>query len=272
MEMPNLAARSNCFNPSSSMQRPMALAASAQLSPAETCARRSNVALALILAPLLAYTTNPKRQARSRGLTPAASHADGTDRSVSQPGVIGGAVIKAARRSARLSRRELARTLGVGVTTVRSWEIGSVPLYCIPYSILMRLSQSLEHACAHGASLTELLLASQCDLLVAAALAGSEDYAEVPPIDSDQSGQKARRLLRWALTGEVPKPYSNFSQRRPLLTEQAALRFLAVADDLARGELGAALMTYGTALRALSERQSASYQAAEEVMSDDQST
>jgi len=49
---------------------------------------------------------------------------------ISPPGVIGGAVIAAARRSAALSRRRLARRLAVTPATVRAWETGAlaVPL------------------------------------------------------------------------------------------------------------------------------------------------
>ena len=191
----------------------------------------------------------------SNSLTPTASHANGKNRSVSQPGAIGGAVLKAARLSARLSRCELARTLGVGLTTIYAWETGSVPLYCVPYCVLLSLSQVLGRARARGASLTELLIASQCDLLIAATLDGTENYAEVPPLDPDTDCQNARNVLRWALTGAVPEPYCPYAPRQPLLAEKDALRFLAVAEGLARGEQGAPLAAFGAAILASADRQ-----------------
>jgi len=207
---------------------------------------------------LLQHSMDKKPLTRPHSPTSAASHPCGINRSVLQPGAIGGAVIKAARRSARLSRGQLARTVGVGVPAVCAWETGSVPLYCVPYDLLLNLSQALERTRAQGASFAELLLASQCDVFIAAALAGTENYAEVPPLDSDTDGQTTRDLLRWALTGTVPEPYRPYAPRHRLLAKQDALRFLAVAQGLARGEQGAALAAFGAALLALADRQPAS--------------
>jgi DNA-binding transcriptional regulator YiaG len=195
------------------------------------------------------------RISQSHVMMPTDSRANSLIGAVARPGTIGGAVIKAARRSARLSRGQLARTVGVGVPTVCAWETGSVPLYCVPYDLLLNLSQALERTRAQGASFAELLLASQCDLLMAAALAGTEDYAEVPPLDSDTDGQNTRDLLRWALTGTVPEPYRPYAPRHRLLTKEDALRFLAVAEGLTRGEQGAALAAVGAGLLALADRQ-----------------
>jgi len=197
-------------------------------------------------------------QTRSNCPMPTASHADGLHRSVSQSGAIGGAVLHAARRSTRLSRSELARTLGVGLTTIYAWEAGSMPLYSVPYGVLLDLSQALTSARAQGTGLAELLLASQCDLLIAATLDGTEDYAEVAPLDSDTDGQSARDLLRWALTGTVPEPYCPYAPPHPLLTRRDAARFLTVAEGLARGEQGKALVAFGAALLALADRQATS--------------
>lgn len=77
---------------------------------------------------------------------------------VSPPGVIGAAVIKAARRSAGLTHRGLARRLAVSTATVRSWENGSVPLYCVDYGQLRQLGNVLSHAGAKvGCELAELV-------------------------------------------------------------------------------------------------------------------
>jgi hypothetical protein len=63
--------------------------------------------------------------------------------------------------------------LAVSLTTVRGWENGSRPLYCVRYDQLRRLAEALRQAGAHvGQETSELVLASQCDLLIAGILRG----------------------------------------------------------------------------------------------------
>ena len=122
--------------------------------------------------------------------------------------MIGAAVIQAARRSAHLTRPSLARLLNVSAATVRSWENGTIPLFSVPYGQLQQLADALKRAGAQvGHELGELLLASQCDLLLTGMLHGFEDYAEVPPIEEDSTeAEAARELLRWALGRDSPEP------------------------------------------------------------------
>ncbi len=101
---------------------------------------------------------------------------------VSPPGVIGAAVIRAARHSACLPRRRLAQMLSVSHGTVGAWEDGTTPLFCVRYGQLRALADALTDAGGRvGWELDELLIASQCDLLMTGMLHGFEDYAEVPP-------------------------------------------------------------------------------------------
>jgi transcriptional regulator with XRE-family HTH domain len=167
--------------------------------------------------------------------------------------VIGGAVIKAARRSAGLSRRRLARTLGVSLRTVHGWENGTCPLFCADYNQLCQLARALDEADAKvGYEVGDLVLASQCDLLLTGMLRGFEDYAEVPPVDEDGAeGEAARRLVRWALTGAVPERYRPFASAGPLLARQDVAAFTALARDLSAGSHGDQLTSYGAALVAL---------------------
>jgi transcriptional regulator with XRE-family HTH domain len=164
---------------------------------------------------------------------------------VSPPGVIGGAVIAATRRSAGLSRRRLARSLTVTPATLRAWETGALPLYYVSYDQLRDLASQLAEP---GAALDGLLLASQCDLLVAGMLGGFEDYAEVPPVDHESAGESARSLLRWALAGEVPEQYRRHAQSGQLLADTDIGRFRALAANLAAGRQGPELSGYGAAL------------------------
>jgi transcriptional regulator with XRE-family HTH domain len=172
----------------------------------------------------------------------------------SPPGVIGGAVITAARRSARLSRRNLARRLTVSTATVRSWENGTLPLYEVNSVQLGQLADTLSGAGAlAGCGYSELILASQCDLLITGMLHGFEDYAEIPPIDEETEGHDARSLLRWALTGRVPDQYSKYATEGPLLSRSDATAFAAIARDLQDGSGGWDLASYGTALAELAK-------------------
>jgi transcriptional regulator with XRE-family HTH domain len=175
---------------------------------------------------------------------------------VSPPGVIGAAIIKAARRSAGLTRRRLARMLEVRPAVVRAWENGTTPLFCVDYSQIRHLANALSRAGAQaGTETAELVLASQCDLLVTGMLHGVEDYAEVPPVDEGgTAGQAARDLLRWALTGQVPGPYRQYASSCPLLAKPDATFFAYLARELQAGSHGYDLAGYGAALVDLTVR------------------
>jgi hypothetical protein len=109
----------------------------------------------------------------------------------------------------------------VGLAAVRSWENGSYPLFCMGYDELRRLASALDqrHEGVRNA-LDELLLVSQCDLLLTGMLRGSEDYAKVPPIDE-------------------PGP------------EQDVIALTATARDQISGSHGDQLISFAAALAAL---------------------
>jgi DNA-binding transcriptional regulator YiaG len=171
------------------------------------------------------------------------------------PGVIGGAVIRAARRSGHLTQPNLARALKVSTATVRAWENGTIPLFSVPHGQLQRLAAALNHAGAQvGHELNELLLASRCDLLITGMLHGFEDYAEVPPIEERSAeADMVRELIRWALVGPVPNRYRQHASPRPLLDKGDVDLFIAAARDLEAGSQGHDLVGYGSALVALAE-------------------
>ncbi len=172
--------------------------------------------------------------------------------------MIGAAVVQAARSSAHLTRRRLARLLNVRVATVRSWENGTIPLFCMPYGELQQLSETFSRAGARvGHELGELLLASRCDLLLTGMLHGFEDYAEVPPIDEDGTeAETARELLHWALTGAAPERYRQYAHLGQLLAMNDIDLFAATAQDLRSGMHGDDLADFGSVLLALADQSS----------------
>jgi hypothetical protein len=176
--------------------------------------------------------------------------------SVSPPGVIGAAVVRAARHSVRLSRIGLSRRVNVSTATVRGWESGILPLFSVPYGQLQQLAQVLGDTGAQvGTELGDLLLASRCDLLLTGLLNEFEDFAEVPPIDEDGvEAERARSLLRWALAGQVPDAYRQYASARRLLDRKYVNSLAAIADDLRAGSYGADLISFGDVLAGLASR------------------
>jgi transcriptional regulator with XRE-family HTH domain len=189
----------------------------------------------------------------TRSPSPAGVQAGETFLPVSAPGVIGGAIVRAARKSARKSRRKLARMLTVSPDTVCRWEDGTCALFCVPYADLCRLAAAFDQAGTRvRCDVAQLVLASQCDLLVTGILQGFEDYAEVPPVDEDSTeGEAARDLLRWAVIGDLPEQYRSFAPARPLLAVEDVIAFTALAQRLSSRSRGDQLASYGHALVAL---------------------
>lgn len=178
----------------------------------------------------------------------AASHGSMNARSVLPRGVIGAAVMRSARQSARVPRRTLAEGARVSLRETRAWETGATPLYCVQYRQLREIAAIFERAGASGASLDELVRASQCDLFLAGVLTGTEDYADLPALETGENAHRVRELLRWALVGEPPEPYAPWARPRPLLPESDVRQVFAVAASLERGDRGTDLSSYGTAL------------------------
>ena len=172
---------------------------------------------------------------------------------VSPPGVIGAAIIKTARRSARLTRRRLARAAAVSPATVREWENGTLPLYSVGYRELRHLAETLASAGASvGANVADLTAAAQCDLLITGMLHGFEDYAEVPPVEEPgHRGDLARELLRWALAGILPDRFGGLANPGPLLAPADTTALTSLARDLRAA--GPELASFGATLLTLAE-------------------
>jgi hypothetical protein len=145
--------------------------------------------------------------------------------------------------------------LAVSPLTVRTWEDGTRPVFSVRYDQLCQVAGALRKAGACvGQETSELVLASQCDLLIVGVLHGFEDYAEVPPVDDDSEGEAARSLLRWALSGVAPDRYRAYAPTGPLLARPDVILFAAAARDLQADSCGSDLTGYGAALIALTAR------------------
>jgi len=141
----------------------------------------------------------------------------------------------------------------VDCPTVRGWENGAAPLFIVPHVQLYDLAHAVSSSEVQAtALLKELVLAGQCDLLVADMLDGSADYAELPPIGEDNpSGQIARDLLSWAFRGTVPSRYRQVSRPGCLYACPDRYRMAEIVDDLRLSERGSDLAGYAGALSVL---------------------
>lgn len=171
----------------------------------------------------------------------------------SAPGVIGGVIVRASRRSAGLTRRRLAGSLNIDVRALLRLERGIVPLFCLPYDQLRDLAECLSaRKPATELLFAELLRAGQCDLLIAGLLLGIEDFAEVPPADEDnQEGQLVRDLLIWAFRGVVPMRYREVVEPGCLIATTDRRQIAAILHHIRAGERDTDRSRYVEALSAL---------------------
>jgi hypothetical protein len=133
---------------------------------------------------------------------------------------------------------------------VRRWENGTIPLFDVPYGQLRQVAEALNSSGATvGNDLNELLLASQCDMLIIGMLSGEENYAEVPPIgERTADGAAANAMLRWAAQGAVPTEYAKLAPATPLIADLDVARLADAARELTTGIFGHDLAAYGCAL------------------------
>jgi transcriptional regulator with XRE-family HTH domain len=103
-----------------------------------------------------------------------ARNAQPTHQAATSYGSVAGAVLRSARRSARISQARLAAACGVTEKTVRAWENGSSPLGAVPMPQVGALIDALLEAGACRPLTADLTVAAWCDLIITA-VAASED-------------------------------------------------------------------------------------------------
>ncbi len=142
---------------------------------------------------------------------------------------VAGAVLRSARRSARVSQARLATACGVAENTIRAWENGSSPLASIPLRQIEVVIAALHQAGACRLLTADLVVAAWCDLVLAA-VAASEDTTCLlaDPITTDGAFGE---LMAWCLEGRAPQRYRPYATTSPLVREQTLIERVRRALD-----------------------------------------
>jgi transcriptional regulator with XRE-family HTH domain len=127
-------------------------------------------------------------------------------------GVIAGAVLAAARRTAGLTQEDLAAATGVAVDTVKRWENGQRPLGRVRAADLAQIQRQLRVLGGRPALLARLHAASDADEFIAQAAAG-----DCSLLAAEVTTRPWSSLIAWAMTGEPPGEARDTVRRRPLL-------------------------------------------------------
>ena len=132
------------------------------------------------------------------------------------PGLIAGAVLRAARLSADMTESRLAIAAGLPLMAIREWEEGSSLLAAVPLPEVERLQAALRKEGGEPSLVADLPAAAWCDLVVVA-MVDDEDTTclMADPLSRDASFGE---LLLWALGGHLPPRYRLYARSDPLST------------------------------------------------------
>lgn len=158
----------------------------------------------------------------SAGHDHAAPDAGCADHVSGCPGVVAGAVLRSARRSAGLSERALATASGVSDEAIQGWEQGSPPLASVPLPKIEILEASLRGAGTHPDIVADLAAAARCDLVILA-IADLADPACLMA-DPTTSEPAFAELLTWSVAGQVPVRHQPYAGTGPLLTDLTLIK------------------------------------------------
>ena len=136
-------------------------------------------------------------------------------------GSVAGAVLRAARRSARASQATLAAACGVTADTIRAWEDGSSPLASVLMPRMEALIAALHDVGACRLLTADLIVAAWCDLIIAA-VANSKDVTGLLA-DPTTTEEAFNQLMAWCLEGRVPRRYRPYVSRRAIVSERALI-------------------------------------------------
>jgi transcriptional regulator with XRE-family HTH domain len=124
------------------------------------------------------------------------------------PGLVAGAVLRAARLSAGMSEAELAVAANLPLKAIRDWEEGSSLLAAVPLPQVERLQAALRKAGANPRLVADFGAAAWCDLVIVAMI-NDEDTTclMADPLSRDVAFGE---LLLWSLAGHVPPRYQPY--------------------------------------------------------------
>ena len=129
------------------------------------------------------------------------------------PGIVAGAVLRSARRSAGLSTALLAAAIDVDDTSITLWEAGSEPLASVSSPVIEELAVALRRMGAQPVLVADLFIAAWCDLVLGAIAEGDDASCLLAdPLARDNAFSE---LLAWAMTGQPParhRPYASAGQ------------------------------------------------------------
>jgi hypothetical protein len=126
------------------------------------------------------------------------------------PGLVAGAVLRAARLSAGMTEARLTIAADLPLKAIHEWEQGSSLLAAVPLAEVERLQAALRKAGADPRLIADFAAASWCDLVVVAMI----NDADTTCLMADPLSRDAAfgELLLWSLAGHIPpryQPYAN---------------------------------------------------------------
>ena len=148
-------------------------------------------------------------------------------------GVIAGAALRSARRSAGLSPARLAGAAGLDHATLTSWESGTEPLASAPSPVVKQLESALREAGAAPGLIADLSIAAWCDLVLQGIVAGEDVSCLLadPLAWTDAFGE----LLAWVITDQPPArhlPYAGHGRLLPTADSGLTARVILALNSL----------------------------------------
>jgi len=135
---------------------------------------------------------------------------------------VAGAVLRSARRSARASQAKVAVGCGVTQHAVQAWEAGTSPLAEVCVLQVESLIAALRDLGACPRLTGDLITATWCDVVIAAAT-DSED-CECLVADPSATNCQFIELMAWFTEGRVPQRYRPYADKHPLTGDRAVIQ------------------------------------------------
>ena len=155
------------------------------------------------------------------------------------PGVVAGAVLRAARLSAGMTEAKLAIAADFPLKAIRDWEEGSSLLAAVPLPQVERVQAALRTSGADPRLVADFTAAAWCDLVVIAMI-NDEDTTclMADPLSRDVAFGE---LLLWSLAGQIPPRYQPYDSPGSLLPRPRRMSNLPSPDFARRSLVGSSL-------------------------------